>query len=317
MPKDYYSADKEQVRSFIAVELPQAVKEGLATLQKELKLAGHTAVKWVAPEGIHLTLKFLGNVSTTKISGIVGALERVAAEFSAFRLETLINEVTTIQNNGKHKIVGTTQNNFITSAIIIAGGCQRRKLRIPGEDKFTGRGVSYCATCDGPLFRDKRVSIVGGGNAALTEALSLTKFASSVKVIHRRHQLRATQILQKKAFKEPKIEFIWNTIVTEIEGNSMVSQLKLKEVTTDKISTLKVAGVFVAIGLIPNTNYLKGIVPLDKMGYIITNELMETRIPGIFAAGDIRYNSYRQLITAAGDGATAALSAERFLKELG
>ncbi len=234
-----------------------------------------------------------------------------------YGLETLINEVTTIQNNGKHKIVGTTQNNFITSAIIIAGGCQRRKLRIPGEDKFTGRGVSYCATCDGPLFRDKRVSIVGGGNAALTEALSLTKFASSVKVIHRRHQLRATQILQKKAFKEPKIEFIWNTIVTEIEGNSMVSQLKLKEVTTDKISTLKVAGVFVAIGLIPNTNYLKGIVPLDKMGYIITNELMETRIPGIFAAGDIRYNSYRQLITAAGDGATAALSAERFLKELG
>lgn len=233
-----------------------------------------------------------------------------------YGLEILIDEVTTIQNGGKHKVVGTTQNNFVANTIIIAGGCQRRKLGIPGEDKLLGKGVSYCATCDGFLFRDKVVAIVGGGNAAITEALTLSRFASSVKVIHRRRQLRATQILQKKAFSEPKIEFLWDTIVTEIGGNDVVTLLKLKEVTTNKISTLKVAGIFVAIGLIPNTDYLRGSVPLDKTGYIITNELMETRIPGIFAAGDIRYNSFKQVITAAGDGAIAALSAEKFLKEL-
>lgn len=233
-----------------------------------------------------------------------------------YGLEVLIDEVNTVQNEGKRKVIRTTQSNFTTNAVIIAGGCQRRKLGVPGEDRFTGKGVSYCATCDGPLFRDEVVAIVGGGNAALTEALALSKFASSVKVIHRRQQLRATQILQKKAFAEPKIEFLWNTIVTEIDGDNIVARLKLKEITTDKTSTLKVAGIFVAIGSIPNTNYLKGIVPLDETGYIITNELMETKIPGIFAAGDIRYNSPKQLITAAGDGATAALSAERFLKEL-
>ncbi len=231
-------------------------------------------------------------------------------------LEILPDEVTTIENKAKFKRVETNQGSFNAKAIIIASGCQRRKLEVPGEDKFLGKGVSYCAICDGPLFKDKVLAVVGGGNAAITEALSLTKFASSIKVIHRRHQLRATKALREKASAEPKIEFLWDTIVTEIQGDNIMTHLKLQEITTGKLSTLRFDGVFVAIGLAPNTGYLKGNIPLDKAGYIITNDLMETKVPGIFAAGDIRYNSPRQVITAAGDGAIAALSAERFLTQL-
>lgn len=246
-------------------------------------------------------------------SELADCMHRQALKYG---LEIFTDEVTAIENVTKFKKVETNQGSFNAPAIIIAGGCQRRKLEVHGEYKFLGKGVSYCAICDGPLFKDKVVAVVGGGNAAITEALSLTKFASSVKVIHRRHQLRATRILQEKAFIEPKIEFLWNTIVTEIQGDNIVTHLKLREITTDKSFSLKVDSIFIAIGLVPNTGYLKGIVPLDKAGYIITNDLMETKIPGIFAAGDIRYNSPRQVITAAGDGAIAALSMERFLTQL-
>ena len=197
--------------------------------------------------------------------------------------------------------------------MIVASGSRFRKLDVSGENEFIGRGVSYCATCDGPLFRDKAVAVIGGGDAALTEALHLSKFASSVKVIHRRDQLRASKMLQERAMAEPKIEFIWNAVVAEIEGNRAVNQLRLKKTKDDTISTVQVAGVFIAIGLEPSIDYLGGALPLDKGGYIITNELMETGVPGIFAAGDVRHNSARQAITAAGDGATAALSAESFL----
>jgi len=177
----------------------------------------------------------------------------------------------------------------------------------------TGRGVSYCAICDAAFFTDQTVALVGGGNAAITEALQLTKFASKVIVIHRRDKLRATRIVQEKAFAEPKIEFLWNNIVEKIEGEDVVKRLRLRNVVTDEESTLDVSGVFVSIGFKPNTDYLRGILPLDAAGYIITNEKMETEIPGIFAAGDIRSNSIRQVIAAVGDGATAAIYAERFV----
>ncbi|MDH5695871.1 MAG: FAD-dependent oxidoreductase, partial [Dehalococcoidia bacterium] len=173
----------------------------------------------------------------------------------------------------------------------------------------------YCATCDAFFFKEQPVAVVGGGNAAITEALYLTKFASKVIVIHRREQLRATRILQEKAFSEPKIEFLWNTVVEEIDGDDKVKQLKLRQVKTGEKSTLDVSGVFVAIGLTPGTGFLRGVLPLDAAGYIATNERMETEIPGIFAAGDIRLNSARQAITAAGDGATAAIYAEKFISK--
>jgi thioredoxin reductase (NADPH) len=232
-----------------------------------------------------------------------------------YGLETLLAEATGLELHGEKKVVVTTKGKFTTKALIIASGSQRRKLGITGEEEFTGKGVSYCATCDAPFFKEEPVAVVGGGDAAITEALHLAKFASRVKVIHRRSQLRATRILQEKALSESKLEFIWNTVVEEIEGKDKVKRLKLRQVTTGEKSTLDVAGVFITIGLKPNTDYLKGGLPLDAAGYIATNEKMETGIPGIFAAGDVRLNSTRQAITAAGDGATAAIYAKRFITE--
>ena len=231
-------------------------------------------------------------------------------------LETMSGEVTGLTSRYGSNIVNTTEGDFIAQAVIIAGGSQFRKLEVPGEGEFLGKGVSYCATCDGPLFRDKAVAVVGGGDTAVTDALSLSKFASSVKVIHRRNQLRASKVLQRKAQTNPKIEFIWDNVVTEVKGKEKLTDLVLKNTKNDTISLLAVDGVFVAIGLVPNTEYLRGVLPLDEGGYIITTELMETTVPGIFAAGDIRHNSVKQAIVAAGNGAVAALSAEWFIDSL-
>jgi len=246
------------------------------------------------------------------ISGIeLGQL--IHQQATSYGLETMLAEVNKVVPGGEHNVVTTGEGDFIAESVIIASGSQFRKLDVPGEDKFVGKGVSYCATCDGPLFKDKTVAVIGGGDSAITEALYLSKFASSVKVIHRRSQLRASKIFGERAKAEPKIEFIWDTVVMEVEGEGVVKQLKLKNTKNDKISVLELAGVFVAIGSKPNSVQWRGLLPLDEEGYVITNELMETKAPGIFAAGDVRHNSARQAITAAGDGATAAISATRFL----
>ena len=228
-------------------------------------------------------------------------------------LETLLAEVTALVPHQRHNLISTNEGDFVADSVICCSGSRFRKLGVPGEDELAGRGVSYCAVCDGPLFKGKTVAVIGGGDAAITEALYLSKFASKVLVIHRRNQLRASKILWEKAETEPKIAFIWDTVVAQIEGDGAVKQLKLKKIKNATVSELQVAGVFIAVGLEPNTGYLQGVLPLDEGGYIITNELMETRIPGVLAAGDVRHNSAKQAITAAGDGATAALSAERFL----
>lgn len=246
------------------------------------------------------------------ISGLeLGQL--IHQQATRYGLETLQAEATGLELEGEKRVVITTKGKFSAKALIIASGSERSKLGIAGEEELTGKGVSYCATCDGPFFKDSTVAVVGGGNAAITEALHLAKFASRVKVIHRRHELRATRILQEKAQAEPKIEFLWDTKVEGIEGKDRVKRLNLSNAKSGEKSNLDVAGVFVAVGLKPNTNYLKGVLPLDDAGYIITNEKMETKIPGVFAAGDVRLNSARQAITAAGDGATAAVFVEKFL----
>ena len=232
-----------------------------------------------------------------------------------YGLKTVIAEATGIELQKGQKLVKTTEGDFIARAVIIAGGSKRQILDVPGEEEFTGKGVSYCATCDAAFFREQPVAVVGGSDAALTEALHLAKFASRITVIHRRRQLRATRILQERAFAEPKIEFRWDSTVEKIEGENSVKRIGLNQVKTGGKSALEVAGVFISIGFKPDTDYLKGILPLDNVGHIITNEKMETEIPGILAAGDIRQDSARQAITAAGDGATAAIYAERFLTE--
>jgi len=248
------------------------------------------------------------------ISGVeLGQLMHQQA--TKYGLKTLLAEVTSIEFQEGQKVIKTTEGDFIAKAVIIAGGSERQKLGVAGEEKFIGKGVSYCATCDAAFFREQPVAVVGGGDAAITEALHLAKFASKVTVIHRRDQLRASRILQEKAFSQPKIEFRWNSIVEKIEGGDLVKRIRLRQVKTGEESALEVAGVFISIGLKPNTDYLKGILPLDVTGLIITDEKMETKIPGIFAAGDIRHNSVRQAITAAGDGATAAIYAEKFISE--
>ncbi len=252
------------------------------------------------------------------ISGAKLGLEMMKQAMK-YGIDFKLGEVEKIELQGDHKVVkanligGGGEATYLAKTIIVAGGAHRRKLGVPGEDKFTGKGVSYCGVCDGPLFKDRQIAVVGGGDGALTEVLYLSKIASKVIVIHRRTKLRATPVLQEKAFSESKIEFLWNTIVEGIEGEDSVRKLKLRQVSTGQQTTLEAAGVFVSIGLDPNTGYLTDLLSLDPQGYIEINEELETSIPGIFAAGDIRQGSARQIATAVGDGVTAALSAERLI----
>jgi len=241
----------------------------------------------------------------------LGAL--IAQQATKYGLLTIVAEVQGIEIRGGEKIVSTSEGQFKAKAVIIAGGSEYSKLGVPGEEEFTGKGVSYCAMCDGAFFRDQVVAVVGGGNVALDDALFLTRFASKVIIIHRRNQLRATRILQDRAFANPKIEFLWDTVVESITGGKLVREIRLRNVKTGKVLSLQVSGVFVAVGLRPNTGYLKKLLTLDAGGFISVNAQMETGVPGVFAAGDIRAGSIRQVVSAAGDGATAAIAAERFL----
>jgi thioredoxin reductase (NADPH) len=216
---------------------------------------------------------------------------------------------------GQPYTISTTEGDFEAKAVIIAAGSEYRKLGVPGEQRLSGHGVSYCATCDGFFFRDREVAVVGGGDTAITDALELTRHAKKVYLIHRRDQLRAGQVLQQRALAEPKLEFVWSTVVEELVGDNVLEKLKLRNAKTGQRSTLEVGGVFVAVGVMPNSRSFFDIVDLDDAGYIVTEETMATSIPGVFAAGDIRRNSPRQVSSAVGDGATAAMSAFRYIQE--
>jgi len=233
-----------------------------------------------------------------------------------YGLETQNAEVIKVNRGEFYYNVFTTEETFETLSVIITCGSEYRKLTIPGEEKFLGYGVSYCATCDGFLFRDREVAVVGGGDTAITDALELTRHVKKVYVIHRRDQLRASQILQQRAFTEPKLDFIWNTVVEEIKGGKVVKELKLYDLKTENHFSLQVSGLFVAIGLVPNTQYFANVIKLDKTGYIYVDEMMATSTPGIFAAGDIRRNSLRQVAASVGDGATAAMSTFKYVQEV-
>jgi len=232
-----------------------------------------------------------------------------------FGLKTLMAEITNLNLLENPKTVTTSEGEFTTSAIIIALGSERVNMNVPGEKEYVGKGVSYCATCDAAFYRNRNVAVVGGGNSAISEALHLTKFASKVSVIHRRDKWRATPIFVDKAKANPKMEFILNTTVDAVIGSENVEKLVLNNVLNNSKSELAVDGIFVAIGQSPNVQLVKGTLALDAGGYIITNEKMETAIPGVLAAGDIRSNSIRQTISAAGDGATAAIYAARYIEE--
>jgi len=233
-----------------------------------------------------------------------------------YGLEVVVAEVSGLSGEQPY-VVTTGDGSFEASAIIVAAGSEYRKLGVSGEERLSGRGVSYCATCDGFFFRDREVAVIGGGDTAITDALELAHHASKVYVIHRRDQLRAGKALQERAFAHPKLEFIWDSVVDEVLGEGVVEGLRLRNVKTDQQSNLKVDGVFVAVGLMPNSQSFFNILELDDTGYIVTDETMATSAPGIFAAGDIRRNSPRQIAAAVGDGVTAAMSAFKYLQETG
>lgn len=211
--------------------------------------------------------------------------------------------------------IATDAAKYSAQAVIIATGASPNQLSIPGEQKLTGRGVSYCATCDGWFFKDRKVLIVGGGDSALEEALFITRYAAAVTIIHRRDELRASPLLQKRAAEHPKLSFIWNTVVTQIVGAEKVESVRLKDVTSGAESSLEADGVFIFIGHTPNTQPFRGQLDMDSRGYLMINSQMGTSVPGVFAAGEVADPHFRQVVTSAGMGAAAAIAASRYLED--
>jgi len=246
------------------------------------------------------------------IAGIeLGSLMQEQA--SKYGLQTFFAEVSQLMPGPRHRIV-TTEGTLEAQAIVVAAGSQYRQLNVPGERQFIGRGVSYCAACDGFFFRDQDVAVVGGGDTAVSDALELSHYAQKVYIIHRRDQLRAGQLLVQRASAESNIEFIWNSVVEEIAGDQMMNALKVRNVRTNKTHILNVAGVFVAVGIVPNSQPFADVLKTDDSGNIIADQELATSVPGIYAAGDIRQHSPRQIASAVGDGVTAALSALRYVQ---
>jgi len=251
--------------------------------------------------------------------GVTGneLVEKMAAQAARFDLKVKNGNVVKIElSEAVKKLTLESGDELSCQALIICTGARPNKLKIPGEDEFTGRGVSYCATCDGPFFRDHEIIVVGGGDTAIQEADFLTKFAAKVTVVHRRDTLRATRILQEKAFANQRIEFIWNSNVVAIEGEKEVERVKLRNNEGEE-KEIAASGVFILIGTIPNNEMLLlEELGADKYGFIKTDDEMRTRVPGVMAAGDIRSKTVRQIINGAGEGAVAAIAAEHYLSGL-
>ncbi len=267
---------------------------------------------------------FGGQMTTTDLienypgfpDGVTGAELGLLMEEQAkrFGVETVAQEVTEVGLQGDMKVVKTHESIYLCEALIICTGAEYRKLGIPGEKEFLGKGVSFCSTCDGAFFKDCRIVVVGGGDSALTEAIFLTKFAKEVTIIHRRDTLRGTKIYQERTFANPRINFLWNSVVQEIKGEKTVQSILVKNVKTNEVKPLETEGVFLFVGLSPRTEFLKGLVKADEGGYLITDEKCETSVKGIFAAGDCRKHLLRQIATAVGDGATAAFAVEKYFE---
>jgi thioredoxin reductase (NADPH) len=225
------------------------------------------------------------------------------------------DEVIKVDFKKKPFTITTHSETYTADAVIACTGASPRKLGIPSEQQFSGRGVSYCATCDGPFFKGEDIVVVGGGDTALEEATFLTKFGKSVKIVHRRDSLRGSKILQDKAMENPKIEFMWNNVVSDIKGDKKIGTVMVINIASGKETTLKAGGLFVAIGHEPNTGIFKGQLELDDKGYIVLKDHTRTSVEGVFAAGDVHDHRYRQAVTAAGFGCMAAIDVERWLSE--
>jgi thioredoxin reductase (NADPH) len=248
--------------------------------------------------------------------GISGAELAPAVQEQAMNAgaEFIMAEAAQISRDGNYKIVSTDSGNYRAKTVIVAAGSRLRHLGIPGEAEFNGRGVSHCATCDGPMFMGEKVGVVGGGDSAADEALTLTQYAGRVLLFHRRDQLRAQKALQERLVRHPKIEILWNTVVERVLGEDTVSGVRARNVVTNLEETIDLSGMFVYVGLEPNSGLVKGLAKLDNTGHIQVNLSMETSAPGVYAVGDLRQNSAAQLVSAAGDGATAAIAAFNYIR---
>jgi thioredoxin reductase (NADPH) len=250
--------------------------------------------------------------------GIIGAelIKKMEEQAAKFGLQTMLyNEVTSVDLKSSIKSVKVDQQEYRSKAVIIASGTEPKKLNIPGEEKFKGRGVSYCATCDGAFFQGKDIVVIGAGSSGIQEGLFLTRFVNSITVVEFMPQMNAEKILQERALNEPKFKFFLNHMVTSINGENRVESITMKSRETGEEKTIPAAGVFVYVGWNPMTHFLKGQVDLDKWGYIIAGEDTKTSLPGVFAAGDVRQKILRQITTATSDGTVAAFMAERYVEE--
>ncbi|MGI0018737.1 MAG: thioredoxin-disulfide reductase [Nitrosotalea sp.] len=250
-------------------------------------------------------------------NGIMGPELMTTMRQQAERMGTTIIDDEVVNVDFKHRPfkVLTYSEEYEADAVIIATGATPRKIGAKGEQEFSARGVSYCATCDGPFFKNQEIVVAGGGDSAMEEAIFLTKFANKVHVIHRKDTLRASKVMQDRAFENKKIQFHWNTIIEEIKGSQKVNQITVKDVTTNKMDTLEVGGLFVAIGHEPNTKLFQGQIEFDAQGYIALKNHTQTNVDGVFAAGDVHDHRYRQAITAAAFGCMAAIDVDKYLSE--
>jgi len=240
-------------------------------------------------------------------------LMRKQAEVFGARLQ--IDEVTKVDfSSGPPFTVETHSENYEAEAVIVTAGASPKRLGVPGEEEFIGRGVSFCATCDGFFFREKDVVVVGGGDSAMEEGIFLTKFANRVDVLHRRDELRAGEALKRRAFSNKKLGFIWDTVLEEIVGNGKVQAIRTRNVKTGDIETRKTDGVFIFIGHYPNSNFFQGQLEMDEAGYLTVDKKMMTSVPGVFAAGEIMDSVYRQIATSVGQGTAASMMTERWLE---
>lgn len=249
-------------------------------------------------------------------NGVGGAAlaQQMQAQAERFGAKVVFDLVTSVDLGYPFKI-GTRTQVYTARAAIISTGSSPRKLGVPGEDKYRGHGVSYCASCDGYFYKDQQVIVVGGGNSAIDEGLFLARLVSGITIIHRRDALRADPVLQERALNNPKFRFMWNTVVEEILGEHQANAVRIRNVKTGEVSILPTQGVFIYIGHDPNTDLFRGQLELDEAGYIVTDRRQHTSIPGVFAAGDVQDPIFRQIVTAAGSGSAAAIEAVRFLNE--
>jgi thioredoxin reductase (NADPH) len=292
---------------------PAGLTAGLYNARARLKVVLYERL---APGGQVLTTDSVENYPGFP-DGVSGfeLMDRMKTQAEKFGLEIRSDEIIRLELSESRKIVFTGKEQIETKAVIIACGATWKKLGIEGEERLMGKGISFCATCDGPFYRDQEVAVIGGGDTAVEEAIFLTRFASKVHLVHRRDQLRATKLIQERAMAQEKIEFVWNAIPVSVLGETGVEGIELRDLKTGTLSRRAVKGVFVFIGTIPNTALVKGQIKLDESGFIITDDNMQASVRGVFAAGDIRSKLFRQISTAVGEGATASYSAEKYLEK--